>query len=66
MIKMNQSPILNQIQLTAQVTAILKGLQGESTVAVVTKTIDPTRPDFPQYDVYACKGGIVGGHLVES
>jgi len=66
MIKMNQGALLNQIQIMAQVMAALKALPGENVVAVVTKTIDPARPDFPQYDVYAGKGGIVNGHLVES
>lgn len=64
--KMNRSPLLNPIQMTAQIMAALKALPGENIVAVVTKTVYEDRPGFPTYDVYACKGGVVNGHLVES
>ena len=64
MIKMNKAPLLNTIQVAAEVNATLRALPGENLVVVVTKTVDPDRPEFPTYDVYSCKGGIVNEQLL--
>jgi len=66
MIKMNKAPLLNTIQVAAEVNVVLRALPGENITVVVTKTVDPDRPDFPLYDVYSCKGGIVNGKLIEA
>jgi hypothetical protein len=57
--KMNKAPILNSIQVAAEVNAAFRNLPGENLVVVVTKSDG-------EYNVYAGKGGVEDGHLVES
>jgi hypothetical protein len=64
--KLNTAPILNTIQVAAEVNAALRSLPGENVAVLVTKTVDPDNPEAPHYDVFGCKGGVVDGQLVES
>jgi hypothetical protein len=64
--KMNQAPILNSIQVAAEVNKALNALPGENMVVVVTKTYAAMTQGDVVYNVYAGKGGMVDGKLRES
>jgi hypothetical protein len=64
--KMNQAPILNSIQVAAEVNKAFHSLPGEQMVVIVTRDQLAANYDQPVYNVYAGKGGIVDGKLIES